>query len=58
MCPAVASGIVARDAPDSYWPIFFPLSLVNVPEVFVKVNSTLFLVPNVRNEIYPGNAAF
>ena len=35
--PAVVSG----NAPVSYWSIF-PLSLVTVPEVFAKVNSTQF----------------
>ena len=34
MSPAIVSGIVTGDAPVSYWPIFFFLSLVTVPEVF------------------------
>ena len=37
------SGIVTRDVPVSYWPIFFfALALVTVPEVFAKVNSAQF----------------
>ena len=34
---AIVSGIVTRDAPVSYWPIFF-----HAPEVFAKVNSDQF----------------
>ena len=41
MCPAIASGIATGDAPVSYWPIF-SLSLVTVPEVFMKVKSAKF----------------
>ena len=40
--PAVVSGIVTGDAPVSYWPTVFPLSLVTVPEVFAKANSAQF----------------
>ena len=36
---AIVSGIVTGGTPVSYWPIFF-LSLVTIPEVFAKVNST------------------
>ena len=39
--PAIVSGIVAGDAPVSYW-LIFSLSLVTVPEVFTNVNSTQF----------------
>ena len=44
MRAASVSGIVTRDVPVSYWPIFFffALALVTVPEVFAKVNSTQF----------------
>ena len=42
MRPEIVSGIVAGDAPVSYWPTFFPLSLVTAPDVFAKVNSTQF----------------
>ena len=38
---AIVSGIVTGNAPVSYWP-FFSLSLVIIPEVFAKVNSTQF----------------
>ena len=38
MRPAIVSGIVPDNALVSYWSIF-SLSLVTVPEVFVKVNS-------------------
>ena len=41
MRPAIVSGIVTRDALVSYWPIF-SLSLVTVPEVFMKVKSAKF----------------
>ena len=41
MCPAVFLLITTGDALVSYWPMFF-LSLVTVPEVFAKVNSTQF----------------
>ena len=41
MFPAIDSGIVAGEAPVSYWPIF-PLTLVTVPEAFAKVNSAQF----------------
>ena len=37
--PAIVSGIVTGDVPVSYWPIFFCLSPVTVPEVFAEVNS-------------------
>ena len=43
MCPAVISGIGTGDAPVSYWPIV-SLSLITVPEVFAKVNSTQYNV--------------
>ena len=39
MRPAVVSGIVTGDVPVSYWPIFFGLSPVTVPEIFAEVNS-------------------
>ena len=39
MRPAVVSGFLTGDAPVSYWPIFSPVSIVTVPEVFAKVNS-------------------
>jgi len=42
MRPAIVSGIVTGDASVSYWPIFFPLSTVTVPEAFAKVNSSQF----------------
>ena len=38
MRAAIVPGMVTRDAPVSYWPVF-SLSLVTVPEVFAKVNS-------------------
>ena len=38
---AIVSGIVTGEASVSYWSIS-PLALVTVPEVFAKVNSTLF----------------
>ena len=41
MFPAIVSGIVTGDAPVSYWPIV-SLSLVTVPEVFMKVKSAKF----------------
>ena len=41
MFPAIVSGIVTGDAPVSYWPNFLP-SLVTLPGVFAKVNSTQF----------------
>ena len=41
MCPAVFLLITTGDVLVSYWPMFF-LSLVTVPEVFAKVNSTQF----------------
>ena len=44
MCPASVYGIVIRDAPVSYWPIFSRF-LVTVPEVFVKVHSVQFPCP-------------
>ena len=39
MCPAIFSGIVGRDTPVSYWPIF-SLSLITVQGVFATVNCT------------------
>ena len=36
--PQIVSWIVTRDAPVSYWPIFFP-ALETVPEVVAKANS-------------------
>jgi len=48
MCPASVSGIVTEDAPVSYWPIF-SLSLITVPEVFAKVNSTQYNVPTSQS---------
>ena len=41
MRPTSVSGIVTRDVPVSYWPIFF-LALALVTEVFSKVNSAQF----------------
>ena len=41
MRPAITSGIVAGNAPVSYWPTCFP-SIVTVPEVFSKINSIQF----------------
>ena len=41
MRPAIGSGIATGDAPVSYWPIF-SLSLVRVPEAFMKVKSAKF----------------
>ena len=41
MRSAIVSGIVTGDAPVSFWP-YFPLSVVTVPEVFAKVNSSQF----------------
>ena len=42
MHPAVVSGIVTGDASISYWPIFFSLPLVTVPEWLGEVNSAQF----------------
>ena len=42
MWHAIVSGIVAGVALLSYWSIFFPLSLVTIPEVFAKVYSDQF----------------
>ena len=42
VCPLIVSGILTGDAPVSYWPIFFSLSPVTVPEVFTKVNQAQF----------------
>ena len=39
---AIVSGIVPGDALVSYWPKFFSLSLVTIPEVFAKFNSSQF----------------
>ena len=39
--PAIVSGIVAWDAPVSYWPIFFFVP-GTVPEVCAKINLTQF----------------
>ena len=41
MLPAIVSGIATGDAPVSCWQ-FFSLSLVTVPEVFMKVKSAKF----------------
>ena len=41
MRPAMVPGIVTKDAPVSYWPIFF-LSLVTDPEGIARVNSAQF----------------
>ena len=50
MGPAIVSGIVTWDALISYWPIF-SLSLISVPEVFAKTNSSQFpLVSKVAIE--------
>ena len=38
----IVCGIVPGNAPVSYWPIFFSLSLVTVPKAFAKVNSPQF----------------
>ena len=40
MCRAIDYGIVTRDTPVSYWPIF--PSLVTFPEVFAEVNFSQF----------------
>ena len=40
---AIVSGIVAGEAPISYWP-FFPASLETVPEVFAKLNASSFFL--------------
>ena len=42
MLPAIVSGIVPGNGPVSYWPFFFHVSIVTVPEVFVNVNSAQF----------------
>ena len=42
MRPAIASWIVTGDAPVSYWPMFFPLSLITAPDVFAKVDWVQF----------------
>jgi len=39
---AIVSGIVPGNAPVSYWPIFFSLSLVTIPKVFAKFDSPQF----------------
>ena len=49
MCPAIVSGIVTGNGPDSYWPIL-SLSLVTVPEVFGNVYSAQFLSRFCSNE--------
>ena len=41
MYPAIVSGIVTRNAPVSYWLIFFPAPR-NSPRNLAKVNSSLF----------------
>ena len=55
MCPAIVPGVVTGDVPISYWPIFFFLFLVRVPEVFAKCSSAqcVFLVSKLAkfNEI-------
>lgn len=38
MCPGNASRIFIKDAPVSYWPVFFFRLLVTVPEDFAKIN--------------------
>jgi len=48
MRPAIVSGIVTVDAPVSYWPIVF-ISLVAVPEVFVKTRPSSLLCCKVAN---------
>ena len=52
----VHSGIVDGDAPVSYWPFFFSLSPVTVPEVFAKVNqaqfSTFLTVMSLESHIF------
>ena len=40
---AIVSGIVAGEAPISYWP-FFPASLETVPKVFAKLNASSFFL--------------
>jgi len=42
MCPAIVIGIVTGDAPVNYWPIFFSLFLVKVPDDSAKSNSPQF----------------
>ena len=39
MRPTIVRGMVTGDEPVSFWSIFF-LSLLTVPEVLAKVNST------------------
>ena len=40
---AIVSGIVAGEAPISYWP-FFPASPETVPEVSAKLNASSFFL--------------
>ena len=49
MCPAIVSGIVTGNGPDSYWPIL-SLSRVTVPEVLGNVYSAQFLCRFCSNE--------
>ena len=53
---AVVSGIVTGDASVSYWPIFFSLPLVTVPEWLGEVNSAqlffLFLIKSGLKRSY------
>ena len=49
MCPAIVSGIVTGNGPDSYWPIL-SLSRVTVPEVLGNVYSVQFLCRFCSNE--------
>ena len=46
MSPAVINGIVTADVPVSYWPIFFPLSLVTDPEISSQFPSPVSKVAN------------
>ena len=44
MRPAIDSGNVTGDAPVSYWPILFSLSLVAIPKVFANLTRLGFLL--------------
>ena len=47
------------DAPVSYWPIFFFMSLVTVPEVFAKVYSFLkWRMVFIRGFVFPTGSPY
>ena len=50
--------MVTGEAPVSYWPVFFYLCLVIVPEVFVKVNSSQFPFSFLKWRVHSCNASF